>query len=75
VTLADGRHSSCSRESHRGDFQQPFSESEIRGKFRELAAVVLLPDGVRSVENAIDRCEGWQSIDELTEPLRRYGRN
>ena len=75
VTLTDGRHSTCSRESHRGDFQQPFTESEIRGKFRELAAVVLLPDGVRSVENAIDRCEGWQSIDELTEPLRRYGRN
>jgi 2-methylcitrate dehydratase PrpD len=75
VTLTDGRHSTHSRESHKGDFQQPFGESEIRGKFRELAAVVLLPEGVRSVENAIDRCEEWESIAELTELLRRYGRN
>jgi 2-methylcitrate dehydratase PrpD len=74
VTLTDGRHSTHSRESHRGDFQQPFAESEIRGKFRELAGVVLHPEGVSSVESAVDRCEEWQSIAELTEPLRRFGR-
>jgi 2-methylcitrate dehydratase PrpD len=74
VTLTDGRRSSHSRESHRGDFQQPFAESEIRGKFRELAAVVLRLEGVSSVENAVDRCEAWQSIAELTDPLRRHGR-
>jgi 2-methylcitrate dehydratase PrpD len=74
VTLTDGRHSVHSRESHRGDFQQPFHESEIRGKFRELADVVLRPEGVSSVEDAVDRCEEWQSIAELTELLRRHGR-
>ena len=74
VTLTDGRHSIHSRESHRGDFQQPFAESEIREKFRELAGVVLLPEGVRRAENAIDGCEKWGSIAELTEPLRRHGR-
>jgi 2-methylcitrate dehydratase PrpD len=74
VTLTDGRTSTHSRESHRGDFQQPFSEAEIRGKFRELAGVVLRPEGVSSVENAVDRCEEWQGIAELTEPLRRFGR-
>jgi 2-methylcitrate dehydratase PrpD len=74
VTLTNGRHSTHSCDSHRGDFQQPFAESEIRGKFRELAGVVLRPDGVSSVENAVDRCEEWQSIAELTEPLRRFGR-
>jgi 2-methylcitrate dehydratase PrpD len=74
LTLTDGRHSTRSRESHRGDFQQPFAESEICGKFRELAGVVLRPEGVSSVENAVDRCEEWQSIAELTEPLRRFGR-
>jgi len=26
------------------------------------------------VENAVDRCEEWTSVAELTEPLRRYGR-
>src|SRR5258708_5209297 len=33
VTLTDGRRSTQVRESHRGDFQQPFAESEIREKF------------------------------------------
>ena len=74
VTLTDGRRSTHSRESHRGDFQQPFAESEIRGKFRELAGVVLRPEGVSGVENAVDRCEEWQNIAELTELLRRHGR-
>ena len=74
VTLTDGRSSTHARESHRGDFQEPFAESEIRGKFRELAGVVLPPEGVSSVERAVDRCEDWQSIAELTEPLRRHGR-
>jgi 2-methylcitrate dehydratase PrpD len=73
VTLTDGRSSTHARESHRGDFQEPFAESEIRGKFRELAGVVLRPEGVRGVENAVDRCEEWQSIAELTELLRRDG--
>ena len=74
VTLTDGRHSTQSRESHRGDFQQPFAASEIRGKFRELAAVVLRPEGVSSAEATVDRCEQWRSIAELTGPLRRFGR-
>jgi 2-methylcitrate dehydratase PrpD len=73
VTLTDGRRSTHSRDSHRGDFQEPFAEAEIRGKFRKLAGVVLRPDGVSSVENAVDRCEEWQSIAELTELLRRDG--
>jgi 2-methylcitrate dehydratase PrpD len=75
VTLTDGRQSTHSRDSHRGDFQQPFAESEIREKFRELAGVVLCPEGVRIVENAVDRCEEWQSINELIELLRRHGRD
>ncbi|MBV9377887.1 MAG: MmgE/PrpD family protein [Alphaproteobacteria bacterium] len=75
MILTDGRQTTHSRESHRGDFQQPFGESEIRDKFRELAGVVLHPEGVSSVEEAIDRCEDWRSIAELTEALRRYGRD
>jgi len=75
VTLTDGRSSTHSRESHRGDFQQPFAQTEIRGKFRELAGVVLRPEGVSSVENAVDHCEEWQSIAELTKLLRCHGRS
>jgi 2-methylcitrate dehydratase PrpD len=74
VTLTDGRQSTQDCESHRGDFQQPFAETEMRKKFQELAGVVLTEEGVTRVEHAIDRCEHWQSVGELTELLRLYGR-
>jgi 2-methylcitrate dehydratase PrpD len=74
VTLGDGRQATHSLESHRGDFQEPFAESEIRGKFRELAATVLTPQGVADIERAVDHCEEWTSVGELTELLRRSGR-
>jgi len=75
VTLKDGRQSTRATESHRGDFQQPFAESEIRGKFRELAGIVLTPEGVARVEAIVDLCDQWSGVGELTEPLRRYGRS
>jgi 2-methylcitrate dehydratase PrpD len=74
VTLTDGRRSTQARESHRGDFQQPFAESEIREKFHELAAVALTLEGTRHVERAIDCCEHWKSVDDLIELLHRHGR-
>jgi len=46
----------------------------IRAKFRELAGVVLTPEGVSRVEAAVERCEDWQSVDELTGLLDRHGR-
>jgi 2-methylcitrate dehydratase PrpD len=73
VTLKDGRHATHACESHRGDFNQPFAESEIRGKFHELAATVLTAEGVRRVEEAVDRCEQWKSVRELTGLLRSFG--
>jgi 2-methylcitrate dehydratase PrpD len=75
VTLTDGRQTTQSCDSHRGDFQQPFGESEIREKFRELAGTVLTPEGVTSVEGAVDRSEEWASLAELTGLLRRHGRS
>jgi len=74
VTLVDGRQATRSSDNQRGDFQQPFTEAEIRAKFRELAGVVLTPEGVSQVEAAVERCEDWKSIDQLTGLLRRYGR-
>jgi 2-methylcitrate dehydratase PrpD len=74
VTLADGRTDTRSRDSHRGDFNEPFAEAELREKFRELAGTVLMPEGVMQVERAVDRCDEWQSLGELTGLLRRYGR-
>jgi 2-methylcitrate dehydratase PrpD len=75
VKLKDGRSSTRSRESHRGDFQQPFEESELRAKFHELAAAVLTSEGITSVERAVDRCEEWPSVGEFMAQLRRYDRS
>ena len=72
VTLKDGRQGTHACESHRGDFQQPFEESEIRGKFRELAAFVLTPESIARAEAALDRCEQFANVRELTELLRRH---
>lgn len=74
VTLADGRHDTEEVDSHRGDFRQPFAESEVRAKFHELAGEVLTAAGVAAVEQAVDRFEEWSSIDELLDLLRRHGR-
>ena len=74
VTLSDGRQVTKACDSHRGDFQRPFAEAEIRAKFHQLGGVVLTSEGVSRVEEAVDHCEDWQSVDELTELLRRHGR-
>jgi 2-methylcitrate dehydratase PrpD len=74
VTLFGGRSATHALDSHRGDFHQPFTEVEIRAKFRELAATVLTPEGAVAVEAAVDRCEEWQNTAELPELLRRAGR-
>jgi 2-methylcitrate dehydratase PrpD len=74
LTLSDGRQATHACESHRGDFERPFSEAEIRAKFQELAGVVLTAEGVLRVEDAVDRCDDWESVAELTGLLRHYGR-
>ena len=72
VTLKDGRQESAARDSHRGDFNEPFDESELRAKFRELAGLVVSSKAVTELEHAIDRCERWASARELSGLLRRY---
>jgi 2-methylcitrate dehydratase PrpD len=74
VSLTDGRAVTRACETHRGDFDDPFSEDELRGKFRELAGVVLTADGVAAVERAVDRIDEWENIGELTGLLRRHGK-
>src|SRR5258708_932985 len=74
ITLADGRTATSECQSHRGDFQLPFTEAELRGKFRELGGTILTPDGVAAAEAAIDHAESWRSVTELTDTLRRHSR-
>jgi 2-methylcitrate dehydratase PrpD len=74
VMLKDGRQGTHACESHRGDFHQPFEESELRDKFRELAGEVLTPEGVARAEQLVNRCDEWTSVRELSVELRRYVR-
>ncbi len=71
MTLKDGRQATHACESHEGDFNRPYSEAVLRGKFRELAGHVLTPAGVTRIEQAIDRCEEWTSISDFTALLRQ----
>jgi len=73
VTLTDGRQSTHTCDSPRGDFQRPYQESEVRAKFRELAGLILTPEGALSIEQAVQQCDQWRSVRALTEQLRRYG--
>jgi 2-methylcitrate dehydratase PrpD len=75
VTLNDGRRMTESRSSHRGDFNEPFEERELREKFRELAGLVLPPERVRELEHAVDRCDEWDSVRELPKVLRASLKN
>lgn len=74
VTLTDGRSATHAVQSHRGDFNHPFAEAEIRDKFRELAGTVLTREGVTKVEQAVDGAEAWPDVGVLTDLLRRHGR-
>jgi 2-methylcitrate dehydratase PrpD len=74
VVLNDGRSATHACDSHRGDFQQPFAESELRDKFHELGGAALTPEGVTLVEQAVDRCEQWDDVGVLTALCRRHGR-
>ncbi len=73
VELTDGRHATHACDSHRGDFQAPFAEAELRDKFRELAATVLTAEGAALVEQAVDRCDDWADAGVLTALCRRHG--
>jgi 2-methylcitrate dehydratase PrpD len=74
VVLTDGRSATYACDSHRGDFDQPFTEAELRNKFRDLAGTVLTQKGVRLTEQAVDHCESWANADVLTTLCRRHGR-
>jgi len=71
VTFTDGRRVSRLRESARGDHQDPYREDEIRGKFRELAGLVLPPAAVTQVESLVDRLDDLPSLASLVDALRK----
>src|SRR5437763_4501702 len=74
LTLTDGRQATQARDSHRGDFSEPFSKAELRGKFRDLAGTVLTEAGAAEVEKLVDCCEEWPNISELISCCRQHSR-
>jgi 2-methylcitrate dehydratase PrpD len=73
LTLKDGRQTTHAADDDRR-MGKPHDEAAIREKFRALAGLVLTPQGVASVEAAIDDCEHWTGVDPLLDALRRHGR-
>jgi 2-methylcitrate dehydratase PrpD len=75
LTLKDGRSAVAAREASVRDTLKADPESPVRAKFRELAAPHLTQAGMDAIEAAVDRCEEWQTMGELIEPLRRHARS
>jgi 2-methylcitrate dehydratase PrpD len=74
LTLKDGRQATRTCDSPRGDCLNPYHESEIREKFRQLAGPALTPQGLGEIERAVEGLEQWQSASELPDLLRRHCR-
>jgi 2-methylcitrate dehydratase PrpD len=74
LTLLDGQQITRACDSPRGDCLNPYDESEIRLKFRQLAGLALTPQGLDELERAVEGFEHWTSGIELTDLLRRHGR-
>jgi 2-methylcitrate dehydratase PrpD len=72
LTLKDGRSATAARENSVRDTLKPDPEQQVRAKFRELAAAHLTLAGMDAIEAAVDRCEEWETMGELIEPLRRH---
>jgi 2-methylcitrate dehydratase PrpD len=70
LVLKDGRRDVRSVQDDRRA-GQALDELPVREKFRELAGLVLAPDGVAAVEHAVDHCEQWSSMAPLLEALRQ----
>ena len=70
LVLKDGRRDVRSVQDDRRA-GQALDELPVREKFRELAGLVLAPDGVAAVEHAVDHCEQWSSMAPLLDALRQ----
>ncbi|MBI4506538.1 MAG: MmgE/PrpD family protein [Chloroflexi bacterium] len=74
VVLRDGRRATRTVESARGDHQRPFARADLLAKFRELAGMVLQPQGVGAVEELVGRLDRLPDVRELVEAVRAHSR-
>lgn len=71
VTLADGSVHHAEVTTNRGDTEDPYSEAEVREKFRELAAPVFGAARARAIEEAVLALGPQKEAAALTELLTR----
>jgi 2-methylcitrate dehydratase PrpD len=71
VTLADGSRHEAEVTTNRGDTEDPYTEAEVRAKFRELADPVFGVDRARSIEDAVMALGPHQEASVLRELLTR----
>lgn len=74
LRLAGGRSATHAVESHRGDFNQPFSDAEILEKFRALAGEVLTGTGVQDLEQRVMNLERLPNVRDLATGIRSHAR-
>lgn len=74
LLLKDGRRHTHAVDSHRGDFNAPYGDGELRDKFRDLAADVLSREGVARMEDAVARCEHLASVGDLAAIVKEHHR-
>ncbi len=72
LTLKDGRRHTHAVNSHNGDFRAPYTDVQLRDKFRDLAADVLTNDGIAQMETAIAHCEDLQLVGDLAAIVSRF---
>jgi len=71
ITLADGSVHQAEVTTNRGDTEDPYTEAEVRQKFRELADPVYGPDRARAIEEAVMALSPHKEAAALTELLTR----
>ena len=71
VTLADGTVHKAAVTTNRGDTEDPYSEAEVRAKFRDLADPVYGADRARAIEDAVMALGPQREATALVELLAR----
>jgi 2-methylcitrate dehydratase PrpD len=71
MTLADGRQHSAEVTTNRGDTEDPYTEAEVRQKFRELTDPVYGAARAQAIEEAVLALGPHQEAAALTELLAR----
>jgi 2-methylcitrate dehydratase PrpD len=65
LTLRDGREFAAEALTNKGDTEDPYSQDEVRAKFRSLAEPVFGREHAGKIELAVDRVAHSLNLDEL----------